>query len=75
MEQKKLSDAEKLFKKSISLSPSFVNPYMGKAMTEGIQGKTEDAKKLLKIFLPTQMPWTPARFPYLIKPVTFIGKQ
>jgi tetratricopeptide (TPR) repeat protein len=48
MEQKKFSDAEKLFKKSISLNPSFVNPYMGKAMTEGMQGKTEDAKKTLE---------------------------
>jgi tetratricopeptide (TPR) repeat protein len=48
MEQKKFSDAEKLFKKSISLNPSFVNPYMGKAMTEGMQGKTEDAKKTIE---------------------------
>jgi len=48
MEQKKLSDAENLFKKSIYLNPSFVNPYMGKAMTERMQGKPDDAKKTLE---------------------------
>lgn len=48
MEQQKLNEAHKLFVKSISINPSFVNPYMGKAMVEKMQGKIKDAKKTLE---------------------------
>jgi len=48
MEQQKLSEALELFEKSISVNPSFVNPYMGKAMVEKMQGKISDAKKTLE---------------------------
>ncbi len=47
-EQGRLSEAIDFFKKSIAEKPSFVNPYMGKAMVQRIQEKPEKAKQTLE---------------------------
>jgi len=48
MEQGRLSEAIDFFEKSIAEKPSFVNPYMGKAMVQRIQGRPEEAKQTLE---------------------------
>ena len=48
MEQGRLSEAIDFFEKSIAEKPSFVNPYMGKAIVQRIQGRPEEAKQTLE---------------------------
>jgi len=48
MEQGRLNEAIVFFEKCIAEKPPFVNPYMGKAMTQRIQGRPEEAKETLK---------------------------
>jgi len=48
MEQGRLNEAIDFFEKCIAEKPSFVNPYMGKAMAQKIQGRPEEIKQTLE---------------------------
>ena len=48
MEQGRLNEAIDFFDKCIAEKPSFVNPYLGKAMAQKIQGKPEEVKQTLE---------------------------